>query len=94
MTTAQPVAPTPAAPTPGAPTPAVEIRNAQKSYGTNKVLAGIDWTLQAGHVVAIIGPSGSGKSTLLRAINHLDKLDLGYVSVFGDLVGVQAQRAG
>jgi polar amino acid transport system ATP-binding protein len=72
--------------------PAVEIRNAQKSYGTNRVLAGIDWTLNAGHVAVIIGPSGSGKSTLLRAINHLDKLDLGYVSVFGDLVGVHAQR--
>jgi polar amino acid transport system ATP-binding protein len=71
---------------------AVTIHGAQKSYGSNRVLDGITWTLQAGQVAVIIGPSGSGKSTLLRAINHLDKLDLGYVSVFGDLVGVQAHR--
>jgi polar amino acid transport system ATP-binding protein len=55
------------------------------------VLDGIDLTLPAGTVTAILGPSGSGKSTLLRAINHLDRLDLGYVSVFGELIGVREQ---
>jgi polar amino acid transport system ATP-binding protein len=71
---------------------AVEVRGARKSYGTNRVLDGIDWTLRTGQVAVIIGPSGSGKSTLLRSINHLEKLDLGYVSVLGDLVGVHPQR--
>jgi ABC-type polar amino acid transport system ATPase subunit len=37
----------------------------------------------------ILGPSGSGKSTLLRAINHLEKLDQGYVSVGGEPIGVR-----
>ena len=72
--------------------PAVEIHKASKSYGTNLVLDDISLSIPAGQVTAIIGPSGSGKSTLLRTINHLDKLDLGYVSVFGDPVGVRAHR--
>ena len=75
----------------GLPT-AVEIRNASKSYGSNLVLDDVNLTIPAGQVTVIIGPSGSGKSTLLRTINHLDKLDLGYVSVFGDIVGVRAHR--
>ncbi len=73
--------------------PAVDIRNAHKSFGPAEVLKGIDLTLSAGTVTAILGPSGSGKSTLLRAINHLEPLDLGYVSVFGDFIGVQARGA-
>jgi polar amino acid transport system ATP-binding protein len=75
----------------GAPVPAVDIRNAHKSFGPAEVLSGINLTVPAGTVTAILGPSGSGKSTLLRAINHLEPLDLGYVSVFGDLIGVQAR---
>jgi polar amino acid transport system ATP-binding protein len=68
---------------------AVEVRNAQKSYGANRVLDGIDLIAPSGQVTVIIGPSGSGKSTLLRAINHLEKLDVGYVSVGGELIGVK-----
>ncbi|CAN5151155.1 amino acid ABC transporter ATP-binding protein [soil metagenome] len=68
---------------------AVEIRNATKSYGDRHVLRGIDLTVETGTVTVILGPSGSGKSTLLRAINHLEKLDEGYVVVGGELVGVR-----
>lgn len=68
---------------------ALEIRNAQKSYGANRVLDGIDLTVPAGQVAVIVGPSGSGKSTLLRSISHLERLDLGYVRAFGELVGVR-----
>ncbi|ADP81133.1 amino acid ABC transporter ATP-binding protein [Pseudofrankia inefficax] len=68
---------------------AVEIHNAHKSYGVNHVLAGVSLAVPAGQVAAILGPSGSGKSTLLRAINHLEKLDVGYVAINGEPVGVR-----
>ena len=70
---------------------AVSIINARKAYGTNQVLDGIDLTIAKGTVTVILGPSGSGKSTLLRAINHLERLDLGYVSVDGEPIGVRFQ---
>ncbi len=72
-------------------TTAVEIRNAHKSFGHHKVLDGIDLTIPSGQVTAVLGPSGSGKSTLLRAINHLEKLDAGYVRVYGQLIGVKVR---
>ncbi|GLY16085.1 putative amino acid ABC transporter, ATP-binding protein [Kineosporia sp. NBRC 101677] len=71
---------------------AVEIREATKSFGTHKVLDGVGLSIPAGQVAALIGPSGAGKSTLLRTINHLDRLDLGYVKLFGELVGVREHR--
>ncbi|HEY0258451.1 MAG TPA: amino acid ABC transporter ATP-binding protein [Lacisediminihabitans sp.] len=70
---------------------AVEIRGAIKSYADRTVLKGIDLTVATGTVTVILGPSGSGKSTLLRAINHLEKLDEGYVVVGGDLIGVRVR---
>ena len=47
----------------------------------------VDLTLPAGSVTAILGQSGSGKSTLLRAINHLERVDDGFISVDGELIG-------
>jgi polar amino acid transport system ATP-binding protein len=67
----------------------VEVHGAYKSYGTHQVLGGIDLTIAPGEVTVVLGPSGSGKSTLLRAINHLEKLDRGYVSVGGEPIGVR-----
>jgi polar amino acid transport system ATP-binding protein len=73
---------------------ALDIRRAYKSYGAHRVLDGIDLAVKASQVTVIIGPSGSGKSTLLRAINYLEPLDLGVISVFGELVGVHPHRGG
>ncbi|MFC8796506.1 amino acid ABC transporter ATP-binding protein [Promicromonospora sp. NPDC057138] len=65
----------------------LEIRGVHKSFGMLEALRGVDLTVRPGEVAAIIGPSGSGKSTLLRAINHLEKVDRGFVSLDGELIG-------
>ena len=67
----------------------IEIVNAHKWFGSHHVLRGIDLTVRAGQVAVILGPSGSGKSTLLRTINHLERLDVGYVSLGGEPIGVR-----
>jgi len=51
------------------------------------VLRDISLTVPAGSVTVILGPSGSGKSTLLRSINHLEKVDTGFISIDGELIG-------
>ncbi|TAY09251.1 amino acid ABC transporter permease/ATP-binding protein (plasmid) [Rhizobium ruizarguesonis] len=66
---------------------AVRIHGISKSFGSLKVLDDVELSLPAGSVTAILGPSGSGKSTLLRAINHLERVDEGFISVDGDFVG-------
>ncbi|MEU7861868.1 amino acid ABC transporter ATP-binding protein [Nonomuraea sp. NPDC049141] len=64
-------------------THAVEIRDLHKHFGTNEVLKGIDFTVEPGQVVCVIGPSGSGKSTLLRCVNLLETPTKGKVFVNG-----------
>ncbi|MEU6372777.1 amino acid ABC transporter ATP-binding protein [Streptomyces sp. NPDC046909] len=70
---------------------AVEVHDVHKWYGAHRVLDGVDLTVRPGEVTVILGPSGSGKSTLLRVINHLEKPEIGYVSVNGELIGVRKQ---
>ena len=67
----------------------VEVHDVHKWYGTHRVLNGVDLTIRPGEVTVILGPSGSGKSTLLRVINHLEKPEIGHVSVNGELIGVR-----
>ena len=66
----------------------VEVHGVHKSYaGVGEVLHGVDLVVEPGTVTVILGPSGSGKSTLLRSINHLEKVDRGFVALDGELVG-------
>ncbi|KJY25025.1 arginine ABC transporter ATP-binding protein [Streptomyces katrae] len=70
----------------------VDVRGVHKSYGPLEVLRGIDLTVRTGEVTVILGPSGSGKSTLLRTINHLERVNSGWISVDGDLIGYRRSR--
>ena len=51
----------------------IQINHLIKSFGNNEVLKDIDFYVNKGEVVSVIGSSGSGKSTLLRCINLLEK---------------------
>lgn len=61
----------------------IQITGLRKSFGANEVLKGIDLSVTAGEVIAIIGKSGSGKSTLLRCINGLEDFQAGKILVDG-----------
>ncbi|MDN7228470.1 amino acid ABC transporter ATP-binding protein [Planococcus sp. N064] len=62
----------------------IEIQHLSKSFGTHEVLKDIDFSVQKGEVVCVIGSSGSGKSTLLRCINLLEKPSGGKIIYNGE----------
>jgi len=64
-------------------TRAIEVRDLHKYFGDNEVLKGIDFFVDQGQVVCVIGPSGSGKSTLLRCVNRLEEPTSGKIVVEG-----------
>ena len=64
----------------------LEIKGIKKSFGKTEVLKGIDFSMEKGEVLAIIGSSGSGKTTLLRSINFLERPDEGTMSVNGETI--------
>ncbi|HLZ38396.1 MAG TPA: amino acid ABC transporter ATP-binding protein [Mycobacteriales bacterium] len=66
--------------------PAIEIRDLHKRFGDVEVLKGIDFHVDHGEVVCVIGPSGSGKSTLLRCVNLLEQPTAGRIVVAGEEV--------
>ncbi len=61
----------------------LEVKNIKKCFGKVGVLKGIDFSLDRGQVLVIIGSSGSGKTTLLRCLNFLETPDEGIITVDG-----------
>ena len=62
----------------------LEVRNLVKNFDRTEVLKKIDFSLEKGEVLAIIGSSGSGKTTLLRCLNFLETPDAGQIAVNGE----------
>ena len=63
--------------------PLVVLKGVNKHFGDLHVLQDIDLTVARGEVVVVIGPSGSGKSTLCRAINRLETIESGTITIDG-----------
>ncbi|MGN1341088.1 MAG: amino acid ABC transporter ATP-binding protein [Oscillospiraceae bacterium] len=61
----------------------LEVKDIFKRFGRTEVLKGIDFTMEKGEVLAIIGSSGSGKTTLLRCLNFLETPDMGSIVLDG-----------
>lgn len=59
----------------------LEVKNIEKRFESLQVLQKIDFSLEKGESIAIIGSSGSGKTTLLRCLNFLERPDNGSISV-------------
>ncbi len=62
----------------------LEVQNLHKQFGQTEVLKGIDFSMEEGEVVSVIGSSGSGKTTLLRCMNFLEIPDKGVIKVKGE----------
>ncbi|HSO65278.1 MAG TPA: amino acid ABC transporter ATP-binding protein [Ornithinibacter sp.] len=72
--------------------PLVVLENVNKHFGDLHVLKDIDLTVGTGEVVVVIGPSGSGKSTLCRAINRLETIESGTITIDGKLLPEEGKQ--
>lgn len=64
----------------------LEVKHIGKHFGSTNVLKDINFALEQGQTLAIIGSSGSGKTTLLRCLNFLEKPDNGQIFVHDDMI--------
>ena len=64
--------------------PILQVEHICKSFDRTEVLKDINFSLEKGQVVSIIGSSGSGKTTLLRCLNFLERPDKGVIRVNGE----------
>ena len=71
----------------------LEVKHLSKSFGKNEVLRDIDFSVNKGDVISIIGASGSGKSTLLRCINLLETPTSGEILYHGSNVLARGVKA-
>ena len=71
----------------------LDVQHIEKSFGSTKVLRDINFSLEEGQVLAIIGSSGSGKTTLLRCLNFLETPDQGTISVRDEVLFAAADPA-
>lgn len=63
--------------------PIISISGLSKSYGDSLVLDGLDWEIEQGDIVALLGKNGAGKSTLLETIMKIRKADQGSLHLWG-----------
>lgn len=64
----------------------LEVKNLYKSFGKTEVLKGVNFTLEKGEVLSILGSSGGGKTTLLRCLNFLEFAENGTISIDGKII--------
>ncbi|MYM66951.1 ATP-binding cassette domain-containing protein [Pseudoduganella sp. FT55W] len=71
----------------------VEIANLHKSFGQQQVLQGVNWNIESGKVIGLLGRNGAGKSTLLECLLGLREADVGGCKLFGEPVNALSEAA-
>ena len=61
----------------------IEVKNLVKRFGLKTILRGVDFSVEPGEFVALLGPNGSGKTTFLRILASLSRASMGSVNVAG-----------
>ncbi|BCJ76850.1 glycosyl transferase family 8 [Catellatospora sp. IY07-71] len=74
------------------PPPAIHVSGLRKSYGKLEVLKGVDFTVAAGSIFALLGSNGAGKTTVVRILSTLLKPDAGTAAVAGFDAVAQPER--
>ena len=78
----------PATPEPPPEPPLLRMRGIRKSFPGVKALKGVDLTLQAGEVLALLGENGAGKSTLIKVLGGAHQPDEGIIEINGQAANV------
>ena len=71
----------------------ISVRGLEKSYGSNKAVAGIDLTIEPGEIFALLGPNGAGKTTTVEILEGFRDRDRGEVSVLDTDPGIKGEQA-
>lgn len=71
----------------------INVRGLEKSYGSNKAVAGIDLTIEPGEIFALLGPNGAGKTTTVEILEGFRNRDRGEVSVLGTDPAIKGEGA-
>lgn len=73
--------------------PIVEIANLHKAFGGKQVLQGVNWNIEPGKVIGLLGRNGAGKSTLMECLLGLREIDAGGCRLFGEATGALSEAA-
>ena len=71
----------------------INVRGLEKSYGSNRAVAGIDLTIEPGEIFALLGPNGAGKTTTVEILEGFRNRDRGEVSVLGVDPAIKGEAA-
>lgn len=74
-------------------TPLLQFTNVTKTYGTKQALSNVNFTLEHGKIVGLLGPNGSGKTTIMKLINGLIQPTSGTVLINGAAPGIDSKKA-
>jgi ABC-2 type transport system ATP-binding protein len=71
----------------------INVRGLEKSYGSNRAVAGIDLTIEPGEIFALLGPNGAGKTTTVEILEGFRNRDRGEVTVLGVDPAIKGEAA-